>query len=294
MILFPFCAAVDLADEYLKYPSLEPQVVEPEVRAKFKILLYEYQTMFEQSSSLVWADNFLAESHTCDSPEQDSQCRFTQQVVFDERFDPEMGIRVFLVDGFAKICVKNSMSHVEQPWPGGGIIDLLVQRSLGQFIYASTVLKFVGADFCSPAKQLALILKSDPTAFSDLDQLYTQILLVYPSTADIVQILGTILAFDGDLEIEVIEDILGMEEGGLKLVLSGLSSLMEDDKTGEHLDQWFTSCHGVIPHFAHSSFRDYLFDSRRSGPFHVNVKEYDNQITTRSFALIIQLIRSWR
>ena len=66
-----FCAAVDLADKYLKYPSLEPQVVDPEVRAKFKILLYGYQTMFEQSSSLVWADNFLAESHTCDSPEQE-------------------------------------------------------------------------------------------------------------------------------------------------------------------------------------------------------------------------------
>ena len=110
------------------------------------------------------------------------------------------------------------MSHVQQPWPEEGIIDLLVQRSSGQFIYAATVLKFVGADFFSPRKQLALVLKRDPTAFSDLDQLYTQILSVYPSAVNIVQILGIIIASELIFP-EVIKDILGMEEGKLKLVL---------------------------------------------------------------------------
>jgi hypothetical protein len=81
---------------------------------------------------------------------------------------------------------------MEQPWPGEGIINLLAQRSSGQFIYATTVLKFVGVDFCSPTKQLELVLKPDPTAFSDLDQLYTQILSVYPSNVNIVQVLGII------------------------------------------------------------------------------------------------------
>jgi hypothetical protein len=148
---------------------------------------------------------------------------------------------VFLKDGFAKICAENSIpSHVKQPWPEEGIIDLLVQRSSGQFIYAATVLKFVGADFCSPTKQLALVLKPDPTAFSDLDHLYTQILLIYPSTVNIDRVLGIIILF------------------------------------------------------AHASFRDYLFDSSRSGPFHVNQQEYENRVTVRSFALILQLIWSWR
>ena len=67
---------------------------------------------------------------------------------------------------------------MEQPWPCKGIIDLLVQRSSGQFIYATTVLKFLGADFCSPTKQLDLVLKPDPTVFSESDKLYTQILSV--------------------------------------------------------------------------------------------------------------------
>ena len=233
------------------------------------------------------------ESHIRDSFDQENLYRVTRRVVLDETFDPGRDIKVYLQDGFAKICAKNSIpSYVEQPWPEEGVIDLLVQRSSGQFIYAATVLRFVGSDFFSPTKQLALALKPDPTAFSDLDQLYTQILSVYPSAVNIVQVLGFVLAFDGNLP-EVIEDILGMEEGGLKLVLRGLSSLMEDenDEKKECLNKEVIPY--VIPHFSHASFSDYLFDSSRSGPFHVNRQEYQNQVTIRSFSLILQLIRSW-
>ena len=120
------------------------------------------------------------ESHIRTTFDQESLYTITRRVVLDETFDPKRDILVFLQDGFAKICAENPiLSHVKQPWPEEGIIDLLVHRSSGQFIYAATVLKFVGADFCSPTKQLALVLKHDPTAFSDLDQLYTQILSVY-------------------------------------------------------------------------------------------------------------------
>ena len=232
------------------------------------------------------------ESHIRDSFDQKSLYTITHRVVLDKTFHPGRDIRIFLRDGFAKICADNSiMSQVEKPWPVEGIIDLLVQRSSGQFIYAATVLKFVGADFCSPKKQLALVLTPDPTALSDLDQLYTQILSVYPSAVNIVEVLGIITASRSNSP-EVIEDILGMEEGELKLVLSGLSSLM--DGNGEVWHEGVISY--VIPDFAHTSFRDYLFDSSRSGPFHVNLKEYRNQFIIWSFALITQSIRysSWR
>ena len=229
------------------------------------------------------------ESHIRDSFDQESLYTVTRRVVLDETFKPGKDIRVFLQDGFAKICARNPiLSHVEQPWPEEGIIDLLVQRSSGQFIYAATVLKFVGADLCSPTKQLTLVLKPDPTAFSDLDQLYTQILSVYPSAVNIVQVLGIITTSHGELA-EVFEDIFGMEGGELELAICGLSSLMNDnyDENGK----WKKY---VIPHFAHTSFGDYLFDSSRSGPFYVNRPEYENQITIRSFVLIMESIRSWR
>ena len=231
------------------------------------------------------------ESHIRDSFDQESLYTVTRRVILDEKFDPGRDIEVFLRDGFAKICANNSiLSHVEHPWPGEGVIDLLVQRSSGQFIYAATVLKFVGAKFCSPTKQLALVLKPDATAFSDLDQLYTQILSVYPRAVNIVQVLGIISVSHGKLA-EVMEDIFEMEEGELQLVLRGLSSLMkvENDDDWDGLNSGATS--SVIPHFAHASFGDYFFDSSRSGPFHINREEYENQLTIRSFALIIQSIR---
>ena len=239
------------------------------------------------------------ESHIRARFDQKSLYTITHRVVLDETFNPGRDIQVFLRDGFAEICAENSsiMSHVEQPWPSEGIIALLVQRSSGQFIYAATVLKFVGADFCSPTKQLELVLKPDPMAFSDLDQLYTQILSVYPSNVNIVQILGIITASHGELA-EVIEDIFELEKGQLKQVLRGLLSLMKDEEDGGDLKKWERLNKSVIPyvipHFAHASFSDYLIDSSRSGRFHVNPQEYENQFTIRSFALIIQLIRSWR
>jgi hypothetical protein len=229
------------------------------------------------------------ESHIRVSFDQESLHTITHRTVLDKTFDPGRDILNFLQDGFAKICAENSiLSHVERPWPTKGVIDLLVQRSSGQFIYAATVLKFVDADFCSPTKQLELVLKPDPTAFSDLDQLYTQILSVYPSAVNIVEVLGIVIGFDGNHLPEVIEDILGMEEGRLKLVLHGLSSLMEDENGKRSKGRVISY---VIPHFAHASFFDYLFDSNRSGPFHVNQQEYKNQATIRCFALVVQLIR---
>ena len=87
---------------------------------------------------------------------------------------------------------------------------------------------------------------------------------------NIVQVLGIIIASDGGLP-EVIEDILRMEEDELKLMLCGLLSMMKDEKdeNGECLNKGVSYVINVIPHFAHASFGDNLFNSSCSGPFHV-------------------------
>jgi hypothetical protein len=207
------------------------------------------------------------ESHIRASFDQESLYTITRRVVLDGTFDPGRDIWVFLQDGFAKTVPR--ISTLEQPWPREDIVDLLVQRSSGQFIYTATVLKFVAAYFCGPTEQLALVLKPDPSTFSDLDELYTQILSVYPlaNTVNIAQVLGTIIAFGRNDLPEVNEDILGMEEGRLNLVLRGLSSLL--DGSGESLSYKGVISY-IISHFTHPSFRDYLFSPSRSGPFYVN------------------------
>ena len=129
------------------------------------------------------------ESHIRASFDQESLNTITHRV---ETFNPGGDIEAFLRDGFAKICAESSsiMSLVEQPWPSEDIIDLLVQRSSGQFNYAETVLEFVGADLRSPTKQLEQVLKSDPTALSYFDQLHNRILSVYPSNVNIVEFIA--------------------------------------------------------------------------------------------------------
>ncbi|KAF8816522.1 hypothetical protein BYT27DRAFT_7154559 [Phlegmacium glaucopus] len=239
------------------------------------------------------------ESHIRACFDQEALYMITKRVVLDETFNPGWDIQVLLQDGFTEICAKHAdiLSHIKQPWPATGIIDLLVQRSSGQFIYAATVLKFVGADFLNPTKQLELVLMPDPTAFSDLDQLYTQILSAYPSAANILQVLGTMLVFGEALTPEMIEDILGMEEGEVKHVLWGLSSLIAfvGDKDAKYQNMGIHGSTFGSVYFIHASFRDFLVDSSRSGPFHVNEQEHKNQATIRSFALITKCIRrSWR
>ena len=147
--------------------------------AQKSILRLLYETITVHKLPLRFLIGSRPESHIRSSFDQESLYTITHRVDLDETFNPGRDIRVLLQDGFANICADNSIpSHVKQPWPGERIIDLLVQRSLGQFIYAATVLKFVGADFCNPTEQLELVLKPDPTAFSGLDHLYTQILSI--------------------------------------------------------------------------------------------------------------------
>ncbi|KAJ3801116.1 hypothetical protein GGU11DRAFT_842690, partial [Lentinula aff. detonsa] len=74
-----------------------------------------------------------------------------------------------------------SMAHVGPDWPGDGIIQQLVQRACRQFIYAATVIKYVGDYHGLPTEQLEIILKITvpddfDSPYPDLDLLYMQIL----------------------------------------------------------------------------------------------------------------------
>ena len=51
------------------------------------------------------------ESHIRDSFDQESLYTITRRVILDEKFYPGRDIRVFLHDGFAKICVTNPNNH---------------------------------------------------------------------------------------------------------------------------------------------------------------------------------------
>ncbi|KIK58405.1 hypothetical protein GYMLUDRAFT_171062, partial [Collybiopsis luxurians FD-317 M1] len=69
-------------------------------------------------------------------------CRW---ISLDSTYEASRDIRVFLEDGFKDILTRHSLSmgHIRRPWPTSKQIEYLVQKSSGQFIYASTVLKYM-------------------------------------------------------------------------------------------------------------------------------------------------------
>ncbi|TFK31663.1 hypothetical protein BDQ12DRAFT_639770, partial [Crucibulum laeve] len=74
-------------------------------------------------------------------------------------------IRSFLENGFADMLQDSDFSYalstVPRPWPSASCMDKLVQKSFGQFLYASTVLKYVGDPDCHPVDQLTNIMEAN-------------------------------------------------------------------------------------------------------------------------------------
>ena len=131
-----------------------------------------------------------------------------------------------------KICAENlihSVSSGEGPYRSHC-------ATIIRLVSSSTQLPVVqlGANFCSLIRYLALILLRDPMAFSSLDLLYIRILSKLSDGSVYVEkragpplIMITVIAHN---LAEVIEDIFMMEEGELKTITTGLSSLMKDEK----------------------------------------------------------------
>ncbi|KIL63128.1 hypothetical protein M378DRAFT_57828, partial [Amanita muscaria Koide BX008] len=87
-------------------------------------------------------------------------------------------IKTYLTSEFARIAIEQELEP--EVWPGQDIIDTLVSQSSGQFVYATTVIKYVGDQYESAVTRLNVILGLKPwtgkSPFADLDALYTEIL----------------------------------------------------------------------------------------------------------------------
>ncbi|KAF5361415.1 hypothetical protein D9758_006238 [Tetrapyrgos nigripes] len=208
-----------------------------------------------------------------------SNCGITTRTELSDNYSTSRDIKVYLRDSFKAIVEESHsdvMAHIALPWPSIGVIDDLVQRASGQFIYASTVLKYVGEEYSHPVEQLELVLGlplGDPGAFSELDALYRQILLSNRNKARLIQILGTMLAIEDacsvrweELEpghhssgwkgIDVVELLLSLPTGAVMVSLRGMHSVLQIDSR--------------IVEFRHKSFRDFLLDARRSGEYFID------------------------
>ncbi|KAJ3874268.1 hypothetical protein F5051DRAFT_431484 [Lentinula edodes] len=193
-----------------------------------------------------------------------------------DSFEFGKDIANYFRDEFGRIRQEHgrTMAHVESDWPGDGIIQQLVQRACGQFIYATTVLKYVGDYHGLPTERLEIIMnitvpEDFDSPYPDLDLLYMQILSMCKNRDLLLHVMGHLLKSDPDIYFDsrfeqktthCIEGLFFLQKGKASTLFFGLHSVLvipEDD-------------HNSIT-IRHASFVDFLTDRKRSGKYYVDI-----------------------
>ena len=178
----------------------------------------------------------------------------TRPLVLDKRFAPNDDIRRYLTGEFHRIFTERGILSP----PSTDIISHLVLKSSGQFIYASTIIKFVDDRDHNPKKRLDIILgtrRSTSCPYSQLDQLYIQILSQQQNVRLLRGVFVLILAF-GQINLNLTCRLLRIKKEDLKLKLRRTHSLLN------------ISDSGIKPY--HLSLVDFLQQKKRAGKYYVH------------------------
>jgi len=156
----------------------------------------------------------------------------------------------------------STLAHLHRPWPSNDIVRLLAEKSDGYFIYASTLLNYIGDEFSPCTKRLQEVLQSagpGSTASAELDKLYIQILSTCPNIQLLSRVLGCLIIlpmYDLDKSSRSVERVLELWPGEGMSILRGLHAVLRfQDETVEPI---------------HASFSDFLFDESRSKKFYID------------------------
>ncbi|KAF7325368.1 NACHT domain-containing protein [Mycena sanguinolenta] len=168
-------------------------------------------------------------------------------------------VRKYLRNEFSRIHRDHlTMQNVLSPWPAYHMLEKLVQKSSGYFIYASTIINFIGDEDYHPPQRLAMVQDASNTGstspFEVLDQLYLTILGSARRQSELIQIICAIVNFR--LVPRSIDQLFGLAQGETRLILRGLHSVLNIPRDAEH---------EIRSH--HASFLDFLNNPGRSGNF---------------------------
>ncbi|PPQ95012.1 hypothetical protein CVT25_000475 [Psilocybe cyanescens] len=190
------------------------------------------------------------------------------RIALDDDYQSIEDIRHFLADKFHEIKTQHRLrSYIPIGWPAQDSLDTLVQKSSRQFIYASTVMKYVASARHRPTHRLEVVLgiqlpKAGDNPFAELDALYRHILMGVEEVDLILQIIGFVVLHPADYPnlVPFIEALLSLVPGDVELLMQNLSSLISVEN------------HPYFPEkltirILHASFKDYLLDQSRSKDF---------------------------
>jgi len=188
----------------------------------------------------------------------------TTRIALDQSYHPDEDIRLFLTDKFQEIRSTHRLrAYIPPQWPLSHVLEQLVEKSSGQFIYASTIIHYVSSIRHNPTDRLNIILGVCPPQkdlpFAELDALYMHILAGVEDIEQVLNILSILLfviyRFWTPSKVEV---LLSLQPGEVELYLGDLSSLI-------------TIGPNQLIHVLHASLTDFLVDPTRSKDFWVNL-----------------------
>ncbi|KAF4615757.1 hypothetical protein D9613_012426 [Agrocybe pediades] len=156
----------------------------------------------------------------------------SQKIYLDEKYLPDDDIRLYLRDSFNTIKMDHpSKNLIPHPWPCDNILNELVQKASGQFIYATTVVKYVSSSRHNPVKRLGLLLDlpSDhkDMPFAELDELYKHILSAVEDIESLIQILSFFWLTDPVCPLDYVDIMLQRKTEDVIPLLSDLASLLD-------------------------------------------------------------------
>ncbi|KDR68565.1 hypothetical protein GALMADRAFT_78512, partial [Galerina marginata CBS 339.88] len=213
-----------------------------------------------------------------DSFNDQSLLNITSRLALDEKYSPDDDIMLFLVDSFEALKRTHTLRSLLPPvWPTEDDIHQLVRKSSGQFIYAATVVKFVGSPRRKLDEQLNIVLgitvAGKDAPFSELDALYSHIFSLVEDIPKVLEALSCLFLVykSGENFAYTLRRLLGYSLGELQLVLIDLHSVLNvpgigDDEDDED-DEDFSS--GRL-YTLHASLQDFLMDPARSGKFYID------------------------
>ncbi|KAL0062259.1 hypothetical protein AAF712_010889 [Marasmius tenuissimus] len=214
----------------------------------------------------------------------------TKRITLDKSFSPDSDIELYYRHAFKEIRDSPDYARIpfSEPWPSSDDLEALLWRTSGQFVYATTAVKYIGRRCSNPIKQLSSILNStlglrQQSPLYELDCLYHTILSSHPDHSSLIPVLAVILLLSPYLpsslfhSLEFIELLLGLSPGDVDLILSPMHSVsnVKDER---------------ITVF-HTSFTDFIYDPSRSGQFHIDKAVQRDTLAVKWLRALAQQVR---
>jgi hypothetical protein len=182
-------------------------------------------------------------------------------------------IRRYLNAKFKEIKATHLRKSFLAPhWPSSAVIEQIIEKSSGQFIYASVVMGYISLPDAHPALQLDIINGIHPpnpleNPFAHLDALYRYIFSQVKRLDAVRNVLAWHL-IQSNFSIQTLESLFQLAAGELEVLFADLTALVRCSADGPH----------AKIKFLHASLPNFLLDKSRSGDYYINLDEYRNNL----------------